>query len=70
MRKDKTKSKLKKTYLLEEKQVREIYELSNKIGVSYNEIVRHAIDYFYENYKPGFDIDYHKEEIKAEEILR
>ena len=70
MGQDKSNKKVKKTYLLEDKHIQEIDELSKRLGVSYNEIVRHAIDYFYKNYKPEYDIDYHKEEIKAEEILR
>lgn len=70
MKKTDSKEKLKRTYILDRKQVREIEELSAKLGVTYNQIVRHAIDYFYKNYDPEIDLDYLEEEIKANEILR
>lgn len=70
MNKTKKQEKLKRTYLLNKQQVREIEEMSKKLGVTYNQIVRHAIDYFYNNYNPEIDLDYLEEEIKAGEILR
>lgn len=62
--------KVKRTYLLQRKQVNEIEEISKKLGVTYNQVVRHAIDYFYNNYDPEIDVDYLEQEIKAGEILR
>lgn len=63
-------TKVKRTYLLQRKQINEIEEISRKLGVTYNQVVRHAIDYFYKNYDPEIDIDFLEQEIKAGEILR
>lgn len=70
MDKNKSPERVKRTYLLDRKQVQEIEEMSSNLGVTYNQIVRHAIDYFYKNYNPEIDLDYLEEEIKAGEILR
>lgn len=70
MGKNKSPERVKRTYLLDRKQVQEIEEMSSNLGVTYNQIVRHAIDYFYKNYNPEIDLDYLEEEIKAGEILR
>lgn len=70
MGKNKSPERVKRTYLLDRKQVEEIEEMALNLGVTYNQIVRHAIDYFYKNYNPEIDLDYLEEEIKAGEILR
>lgn len=70
MGKNEIPERVKRTYLLDRKQVEEIEEMSLNLGVTYNQIVRHAIDYFYKNYNPEIDLDYLEEEIKAGEILR
>ena len=70
MKGNKKVEKIKRTYLLEKKQIDEIEDISKRLGVTYNQVVRHAIDYFYKNYDPEIDVDYLEEEIKAGEILR
>lgn len=70
MDKNEIPERVKRTYLLDRKQIEEIEEMSLNLGVTYNQIVRHAIDYFYKNYNPEIDLDYLEEEIKAGEILR